>query len=78
MVIVDDFLQYLDNVIVEKKNVFSSGIVESAEVRFVEEKRCNIDTMVRALSIMFCHSILNSCLRQDFRRFSATQYFHYR
>ena len=63
MVIVDDFLQYLENLAVEKKKVLSSGIVESVEVRFVEELRCNIDAMVRALSIMFCHNIFNSCLR---------------
>ena len=42
------------------------------EVKYVGKKPYNIDTLVRALSIMFCHSKLNNCLRQDFRRLSAT------
>ena len=35
MVITDDFLQYLENLEVDKKKVLSSGIAESVEVTYV-------------------------------------------
>ena len=56
MVIIDDSLQNLGNLEVDKKKVYLSGIAESMEVTYVGEKRYSIDSMVRALSIMFCHN----------------------
>ena len=69
MVIIDDSLQYLENLEVDKKKVLLSGIAESMEVTYVGEKRSSIDSFVRALSIMFSHNQLT--------RVSVTQYFHY-
>ena len=42
------------------------------EVKYNGEKRYSMDTLVRALSIMFCHHKLNNIIRQDFHRLSAT------
>ena len=69
MVIIDDSLQYLENLEVDKKKVLLSGIAESMEVTYVGEKRSSMDSFVCALSIMFSHNQLT--------RVSVTQYFHY-
>ena len=42
------------------------------EVKYNGEKRYSMDTMDRALSIMFCHHKLNNIIREDFLRLSAT------
>ena len=44
MVIIDDSLQYLENLEVTKKKVHLSGIVESVEVTYVGGKRYSIDS----------------------------------
>ena len=69
MVIIDDSLQYLENLEVDKKKVLLREIVESMEVTYVGEKRSSMDSFVCALSIMFSHNQLT--------RLSVTQYFHY-
>ena len=56
MVIIDDSLQNLGNLEVDKKKVYLSGITESMEATCVGEKRYSIDSLVRVLSIMFCHN----------------------
>ena len=58
MVMVDDSLQYLENLEVGKKKVLLSGIVESTEVTYVREKRYCVNSLVRALSIMLSHNQL--------------------
>ena len=47
MVIIDDPLQYLENLEVDEKKVLSSGIVESLGVTHAGEKRYNVDTLVQ-------------------------------
>ena len=51
MVIIDDSLQYLENLEVDKKKVLSSGIVESMGVTYVGEKRYSIDTLLQRYCI---------------------------
>ena len=58
MVIIDGSLQYLEDLVVDKKKFLLHGTVESVEVTYVGEKRYSIDVLDRALSIMFCHSQL--------------------
>ena len=48
MVIIDNSLQYLEIVGVDKKKVLLIGIVESNGVTYVGQKRCSIDTLVPA------------------------------
>ena len=47
MVIIDDPLQYLENLEVDEKKVLSSGIVESMGVTYAGEKRYSVDTLVQ-------------------------------
>ena len=56
MVIIDGSLQYLEDLVVDKKKFLLHGTVESVEVTYVGEKRYSIDILDRALSIMFCHN----------------------
>ena len=58
MVILNDSLQNVENLEVDKKKVHLGGIVESMEATYVGEKQYGIDSLVRALSIMFCHNQL--------------------
>ena len=58
MVIIDGPLYLFENLAIGEKNVLLSGIAESMEAARVEEKRYNIDILVRALSIMLCHNEL--------------------
>ena len=64
MVIIDDSLQYLENLEVDKKKVLSSGIVESMGVTYVGEKRYSIDTLLQRYCIgpdiwVFCSDTMN-------------------
>ena len=73
MVILDDSLQYLENLEVDKKKVLLSGIVESMGVTFVGEKRYSIDTLVQA----FEYFVLSQSTFNNLKtRLSATQHFH--
>ena len=47
VVIIDNCLQYLENLEVDKKKVPLSGLVESTGVTYVGEKQYSIDTLVR-------------------------------
>ena len=47
MVIIDDPLQYLENLEVDEKKVLSSGIVESMGVTYAGDKRYSVDTLVQ-------------------------------
>ena len=55
MVIIDDPLQYLENLEVDEKKVLSSGIVESMGVTYAGEKRYSVDTLVQT----FEHFVLS-------------------
>ena len=48
MFIIDDSLQYLENLGVGKKKALLSGIVESIGVTYVGQKRYSINTLVQA------------------------------
>ena len=58
MVIIDNSLQYKENLEVDKKKVLLSVTAESIETTYVGEKRYSIDYLVVALSIMFSHNQL--------------------
>ena len=70
MVIIDDSLQYLKDLEVDKKKVILSGIVESMGVTYIGEERYSIDPLVWSFeyfvlsrSILLCYNHL----RQDFQ-----------
>ena len=44
--LIDDPLQYLENLEVDKEKVLLTGIVESMGLTYVDEKRYSIDTLV--------------------------------
>ena len=58
MVIIDDFLQYLENaqylenLKVEKRKVLLSGIIERMEVKYIGEKRHSVVTLVQEYYVL--------------------------
>ena len=58
MVIIDDFLQYLENaqylenLKVEKRKVLLSGIIERVEVKYIGEKRYRTVTLVQEYYVL--------------------------
>ena len=73
MFIIDDSLQYLENLGVDKKKALLSGIVESMGVTYVGQKRYSINTLVQA----FEYTVLSQSTYNNLKtRLSATQYFH--
>ena len=58
MVIIDDFLQYLENaqylenLKVEKRKVLLSRIIERMEVKYIGEKRCSAATLVQEYYVL--------------------------
>ena len=67
MVIIDDSLQYLENLEVDKKQVLSSEVVESMRVTYVGERRCSIDTLVGTFEYFVLSQSTYNHLRQDFQ-----------
>ena len=74
MVIIDDSLQYLENLEVDKKKALLSGIVESMWVTYVGEKRYSIDTLVQTFEYFVLSQSIYNHLKT--RLLSATEYFH--
>ena len=74
MVVIDDSLQNLENLAVDKEKVLLNGIVESMGLTYVEEKRYSIDR----LALAFDYFVLTQSTYNHLKkRFSGTQYFHY-
>ena len=71
--LIDDPLQYLENLEVDKEKVLSTGIVESMEHAYVDEKPYSIDTLVWASDYFVLTQSTYNHLK---KRLSSTQYFH--
>ena len=66
MVVIDDSLQYLQNLQVDKNNALLSGIVESVGVTHVEEMWYNMDALVQT----FEYSVLSQSIYNHRKTFS--------
>ena len=73
MVIIDDSLQYLENLEVDKKKALSSGIAESMWVAYFGEKRYSIVTLVQAFEYFVLSQSTYNHLKT---RLSTTHNFH--
>ena len=72
--LIDDPLQYLENLEVDKEKVLLTGIVESMGLTYVDEKRYSIDTLVWPSDYFVLTQSTYNHLK---KRLSGTQYFHY-
>ena len=72
--LIDDPLQYLENLEVDKEKVLLTGIVESMALTYGDEKPYSIDTLVWASDYFVLTQSTYNHLK---KRLSGTQYFHY-